>query len=295
MSEHIQQAYDILDRAYREYKPSHVVTLTSWGHDSQVSTDIANRWRKRHTTPLHHFRVATINTGLSCDGWVQWCERQARSRGYPYLMWHPDSELGFNWYAKNARAYGFPYSRAGHSMQYRMLKERTINRIRRTYSQHRKDRVLFVSGQYRAESEYRSNIDYHWRNGNTAWASPLADWTKDQIQQYRVDNDLPSNPFYERVGGSGDCNCNWGNFVTLQRLKQTDPKLAAKLEPLDAEVKALHGWGWDETPSKGLLAERAGQLTLPSIEPLTGADLCAACHSKSHENEVMDKRKERAA
>lgn len=42
----------------------------------------------------------------------------------------------------------------------------------------------------------------------------------------------------------------------------------------------IHGWGWDERPSAGLLAERAGQLVLPGIEALAPSDtpdLCAGC------------------
>ena len=59
-------------------------------------------------------------------------------------------------------------------------------------------------------------------------------------------NDLPINPFYETVGGSGDCQCNWGKFITLDKLRKYSPKLACgNVALIDKLSKENHGYGWD--------------------------------------------------
>lgn len=273
----IQQSFDILTEAYQTYNIGAVIALTSFGNDSQVSTHLANEWRKKHLPITTPFRVYTINTGLSADGYVDWCWNAARELGYNYAIWHPEPHNGLNWYKQNALEYGFGYTRYMHSMYYRMLKERTVNRMRRYWHNATGKQILFVSGIYRAESSARANADIMSRTGNTAWVSPIVHWTKEDITTYRYKYDLPQNPFYETTGGSGDCQCNWGQFVTFDELQSASPKLAAELEPIHHECINKHGWGYGEQPSGGLLAERAGQMTLPGIEPLTGVNLCEGC------------------
>jgi len=273
----IEQAYHILDDAITAYQPRTVIALTSWGHDSQVSTHLADRWRRERNPNVMDFRVYTLDTGLSADGYIPWVQARAREAGYPFRVWEARTTHGLNWYLKNARTQGFGYTRAMHSLYYRMLKERTIRRMRAFWHRANGGRVLFVTGIYRAESAARANADVMSRDGNTCFVSPLIHWCKRDIAAYRVAHDLPQNPFYETTGGSGDCMCNWGQFVTFDELQATSPQLAAKIEPAHRDCIDRHGWGYGEAPSDGLLAEREGQLVLPGVEPLAGADLCAGC------------------
>lgn len=282
------QAYDILNRALYQYKPSTIVLMTSWGHDSQVSTDIAYKWARyyAHSTNVV---VVTLDTGVCADDYTAWCKQQAQGRYSPFVVWaNPD--VGFQWYADNATGYGFGYTKAFHSMfYYRMLKERTIAKILRHYKKHRYDRIMFVSGVYRAESIDRMNAPEVERHGAAVWVSPVVHWQKPQLEYYRQLHNLPDNPFYNTVGGSGDCLCNWGQFTSLDTMRKHSPKLGIKLAALSNHVTQLHGWGWGEAPSGGLLAERAGQLVLPGIEPLCAPDLCAGCNrSKPKQQEALD-------
>jgi 3'-phosphoadenosine 5'-phosphosulfate sulfotransferase (PAPS reductase)/FAD synthetase len=277
MSQHIQQAHVILSAAYNEYKPRTVIALTSWGNDSQVSTHIAARWAREHLPLTVNWRVATIHTGVAADGYVAWATEQARAAGYPWAMWHPEPQNGWTWYAQDVIKHGFGYTPSAHSLYYRILKERTLRRIRRAYRNLYGGRVMFVTGVFRDESSQRAAVPEYDRRGSEVWVNPLAYWRKADVTRYRIDNELPQNPFYKTTGGSGDCLCNWGQFVSFEDVQRGNPQLAAKLEPVHRECIAKHGWGYGERPSDGLLAERAGQMVLPTVEPLAGADLCAGC------------------
>jgi hypothetical protein len=232
--------------------------------------------------------VVTLDTGVSADGYIEWCKAQAMGRYSPFVVWdNPD--VGFEWYVNNAYEHGYGYTRQHHNtMYYRMLKERTIAKILRHYKKHRHDRVMFISGVYRAESMARRNLPETERHGAAVWVSPCVHWQKSDFIQYRATHELPDNPFYGTVGGSGDCQCNWGQFISLDELYTHSPRLALKLKAVDSLIVARHGWGYGQAPSAGLQAERAGQMVLPGIAPLA-PNLCEGCQRvKPQHNDALD-------
>jgi 3'-phosphoadenosine 5'-phosphosulfate sulfotransferase (PAPS reductase)/FAD synthetase len=129
------------------------------------------------------------------------------------------------------------------------LKERAIWRILAHYKQDRHDKVLFVTGIRLAESAARAAIATECRRldtSNIILCNPLLHWPDLQLTQYRWEHELPENPFYATVKGSGDCQCNWGNFITKERLQRYSPDLAAgNVATLDALSRDTHGYGWD--------------------------------------------------
>jgi 3'-phosphoadenosine 5'-phosphosulfate sulfotransferase (PAPS reductase)/FAD synthetase len=286
----VKTSEQILEEAYQKYKPSHVIALTSWGHDSMVSTSNAYGWALHHEDDIN-FRVISLDTGLASDKWALWAKEAAWTIGYEKCFSIYDNpDVGFNWYAQDALKYGFGYTPSKHTnFYYRMLKERTIRKIVKHYKSSRHDHIMFVSGVYRAESLARANVPEYEKMGSSIWVNPLCYWTKAQIESYRVNHGFPDNPFYQSTGGSGDCNCNWGQFVSLAQFKYYNPVLGSKLETLSNEVKKIHGYGWGEKPSAGLLAENRGQLTLLGIEPLVTPNLCAGCtRPKQNESKAID-------
>lgn len=289
---HIEQAFDILTLADRIHRPNTIIALSSWGHDSQVSTEIAYQWAKRRGRAMQ-FIVMTLDTGIAADGYIEWVQSQDR---YPRIEVWDNPEVGFEWYAKNAMEFGFGHTKAHHTnFYYRMLKERTIRQIIAHYKHSRDDRVMLVSGVFRQESPDRTDTPEIQRFGASVWVAPIVHWSKSQIATYRIANGLPDNPFYETVGGSGDCLCNWGLFNSLSEIEHSSPCLARKIAAINDEIKARHGWGWGEAPSNALKQENAGQLTLPGIEPLTTPFLCAGCkrqkpgHQLALDNVAMTK------
>jgi hypothetical protein len=115
----------------------------------------------------------------------------------------------------------------------------------------RHDKTLFATGRRRAESRERADIPEmeSFPNNNKLFCSPILYWSNEECDWYRIEHGLPDNPFYDTVRGSGDCQCNWGRFITYRMLQKHSPQLAAgNVAEVDRISRKNHGYGWDGTP-----------------------------------------------
>lgn len=281
MNRLIEDARRILNEAIEMHNPSHIICLFSGGYDSMVATHLVHSLAPPQPTMTY-----AIDTRLSADGWAAYVQGVADKMGWRFDIYN--NEKGFREYADWVQRQGQPYSRRGHAFAYNRLKDRAIAAMVRDHKVSRFDRVLFVSGIRRAESATRAKLESpHSRCGAGAFTNPLFNWSDEILLTYRIEHELPENPFYETVGGSGDCQCNWGGFIDLDTLQQHSPDLACgRVALLDKLSKENHGWGWGEKPSEYLLQRRRGQAELfeeyedegDSASPF----LCAGCsRSKS--------------
>lgn len=270
--QHIDTSIRIIEKAFWEWKPSAVFMLYSGGYDSLVSTHIAMQ-TLRALGKEHLATVASIDTCLSADAWQHYVATTAASFNWHHEIWmNPRPEF----YYEFVRTSGTPYTRQIHwQMMYRNLKERALDIGRASRKNHPRDRCLLISGMRRAESPERANTPETLKDGAGLWVSPIVYWSDMQVYEYRVSRSFPVNPFYETIGGSGDCACNWTCKTSLDLLWQYSPLLASQIQPVSDEAKAKFGWGYGERPSKTLIAERRGQMVLPGIEPVM--NLCAGC------------------
>lgn len=145
---------------------------------------------------------------------------------------------------------GFP-GPAMHYKMYQRLKERPLEQVRRELVVNpRQDRVVFLAGRRRSESERRKSIPLHERRGSVIWVSPLAMWTKLDLNLYRKLFAVPRNPVSDALHMSGECLC--GAFAhpgELEELEFWFPTMAQEIRDLETEVRAAgHGepfcqWG----------------------------------------------------
>lgn len=268
----IDEALAILTRAYAHWQPSWIFLLYSGGYDSVCSTDIGWEWAK-DAGLLDRVKVVSLDTGVAADGWREYVTRVAKASGWRHELWdNPKPDF----YYDNCRDFGFPYTKEMHAfMMYRNLKERTLDAVRAAHKTSQHDRCLLVSGIRRDESNERRTWPEEVKDGAALWVSPLVNWQGNDVLVHRVARGFEANPFYETVGGSGDCECNWGQFTDIDTLEKYSPKLSERIRPVHEYCLATFGYGYGERPSKGLLAERAGQLLLPGVEPIV--NLCASC------------------
>lgn len=242
----MREPQHILSEAIELYKPVQVVCLYSGGYDSLCATHLAHRL-DTHGVPM---AVWSIYTNLAADGWREYVSQVATELDFAKFSIY-DNVKGFEQFTEFVRLCGAPYSRAGHKHAYRRLKDRAISAIHMLYKVNRHDKTLFLSGMRRAESRDRKDADeYHQeKKSSKCFVSPLVHWSDEDIASYRIDHDLPDNPFYSTVKGSGDCQCNWGNFIKRHQLRRYSPKLeAGNVAMLDKLSKENHGYGWDEVP-----------------------------------------------
>ena len=271
----IQQAIDLVHQAIDKWNPSSIVCAFSGGYDSMVTTHIINNHREAFNIPV---RTMSIDTGLTADGWREYIDKTANRFGWGLFFEYGDIESYKNWVKVN----GQPYSRKGHHYAYNRLKDRAFDATLKRLKNNWRDKVLFVSGLYRAESTERQKLTepiQRKRESNAIFVNPCFYWQKGDFLQYRLDHDLPTNPFYDTVGGSGDCQCNWGRFITLRKLQKYSPQLAAgNVGEIDSLSKEFHGYGWDGTPAGQTEMFATFEDNSKGVSPF----LCANCSRDSY-------------
>lgn len=278
----IDNARDITEKAITDHNPSHVLCLFSGGYDSMVATHVIHAFDL--SLPV---LVYSIDTQLSADGWRDYVTRVARQFGWRHDIY--DNGGGYEEYAGWVEKNGQPYSRKGHMFAYNRLKGRAIDAMKRDHKTGRFDRILMISGVRKNESSARQKLESPYsRYGSAVFVNPLFHWLENHMLAYRLEHELPENPFYETVGGSGDCQCNWGQFIDLETLKKHSPCLAqSRVAYLDKLSRENHGWGWGEKPSEYDLRKQEGQMELfPEEQDFDGVPtspfLCEGCsRSKS--------------
>lgn len=262
----ITQSHQIIENAIAAATPEHatlhVVILYSGGYDSLITAHVAHIHQR--------YSVWSIDTMLSADGWREYVTGVAQHYAWDHHIYN--NETGYAQFQTWVAHHGCPRTRQGHTHAYRRLKERALYAILMQYKQQRHDRVLFLTGIRRAESNDRRDVG-EWRrmgHSNIFFANPILYWSDSDVTRYRWDHDLPENPFYATVRGSGDCQCNWGNFITLNKLRQHSPNLAhGRVHDLDASSRATHGYGWD--------GEIEGQLSMIDDDDDGSFSLCMQC------------------
>lgn len=264
------QAQKILDNAIQEWEPVALVALFSGGYDSMITTHVLHRL-DTHGLPI---QVWAIDTQLAADGWREYVQSVTDQFGWDFQIY--DNKKGFRQFVESVRKKGCPRTRKMHTYVFQKLKERGIDAIHVRNKTRRSDKTLFVSGMRRAESNYRKNADEVSRIGksNKIFAAPIVHWSNEQCGWYRIENNLPDNPFYDTVKGSGDCQCNWGRFITYRTLQKYSPELAAgNVAEIDKISRELHGYGWDGTPD----AQTEMFVDFGGEGELTSPFLCEGC------------------
>lgn len=274
---------EILDAAYDEHKPSTVIACFSGGYDSMTSTHIGLQWAKRRDVKL---LTIAVDTRIAADGWRKFVTSAAAQLGAgDFQIWmNPDIETWEN----DVKAHGFIYDRSQHKFYFYYLKQRAFRQLVQANKRSYKDRVMFVNGVRRAESDLRANTPEYERIGAGVYVNPIVYWSNEEVATYRADHDFPINPFYERTGNSGDCLCNWHRHITPDQLHTYAKDAANVIDPLDAYSREHFGYGYGEMPTKGMKAEAAGQLRLFEWDTECTPNLCAGCNKPEPRNEVLD-------
>lgn len=189
-------------------------SLVSGGNDSYT---VAHLFRDQLTHFVH------ANTGTGIEATREHVRATAEEWGIPLLEVHPKPGQGYddlvrgNVFARSretgelvqAWPGGFP-GPAAHQVMYTRLKERGLETIPHLLgiSGSRTERVVFIAGRRRAESERRATVPHRESRGTTEWSSPIAVWHKADLLAYRLMNGgVPVNPVAQRLGMSGECGC----------------------------------------------------------------------------------------
>lgn len=226
----IEQAHMIVDWAWETHGVGRQLAATcilfSGGNDSTCLTHLM---RCRADYAVH------CNTTIGIEATREFVRETCINWDLPLIEQLPPQS-----YRDLVKERGFP-GPAFHFLYYTRLKERSLEAVRNLLvSNPRRERVLYIAGRRRSESNRRANVQLADRKGSMVFASPIAMWTKCDLVTYRaVMGDVPFNPVTDHLGMSGECLC--GAFASdneLERIRFWYPDVAAEIDDLMKEVKA---------------------------------------------------------
>ena len=238
-----RDAMRVLDVARREHFHKHEMTaavvMVSGGNDSLTLA---------HLVRPHVSHIGMANTGVGVEETRQFVRDLAAEWQMPLIEKSPKPQDSYRTFVVR---HGFP-GPGKHDHMFQRLKERCFRQIRSDcISNPRKQRVLFIMGRRRAESKRRENLGELDRDGSIVYASPLINWTDDDMATYRATNDVPHNPVTDHLHMSGECLC--GAFAgpgEEELVRFFYPDAMAQIDAL-AQDAANNGvrakrcrWGW---------------------------------------------------
>lgn len=233
----VERAATTIATAIAEHSPVAVYALVSGGNDSTVMSHLARYSGHRLDAIVH------INTGIG----IEETREFVRNTWAPYLDLPLIEEHPPVPYDDIVLEHGFP-GPAGHRFMYIRLKERALQRVRREAQTKRGDRVVFLTGVRRSESQRRmGSVQPIVRQSSIVWVAPIVDFTNDDMREYRSLHRLPVNEVTTHLHMSGECLC--GSFAHEGELNEIAffyPQTAARIRALqeraaDAGVHCV--WG----------------------------------------------------
>ena len=189
--DHLQTAppEEILEWAIKTFGQRFAV-VTSFQSEGMVVLDMAARISG-------DVRIVTLETGRLPDETYQIIERVRQRYGLTVEMVVPDS-----------REVETMISRFGPNLFYESLPYRTLCcQVRKVRPLNRKlsDLDAWAVGLRRTQSETREGLLPVEEQAGRLKFSPLADWTKQQVEEYTATHDLPRHPLYAKGYSSIGC------------------------------------------------------------------------------------------
>lgn len=255
----IAKSMEIIDEAVAQHDPSHLFAMFSSGHDSLCASHLVSQ-HPRFT------RAVTIDTTIGVREALIYARQTAIRYGWRLIEYRPPVS-----YREIVLKHGFPGPGA-HSLMYRLLKERCIDRLVREHKTRWNDRIGLVTGVRTSESVRRmGHVEPIKRDGCQLWIAPIAHWTDDDKDAYMARHNLPRSPVVDAICMSGECLC--GAFARKEELVELEhhfPETAAEIHELQrlAATSGKHA-KWGERPKGG------------RRKPTMGGMLCDGCNQKN--------------
>lgn len=264
-----------------------VVTLFSGGNDSTVLAHLMRPWSTH---------AAHANTGIGIEQTRQFVRDTCQEWGL--LLLERTAPRDEDSYRTHVLAHGFP-GPGMHARMYQRLKERALEQVRRELVTNGwQERVVFLAGRRRDESERRKDVPHVERKGSVVWESPLVEWTKLDMTTYRLmhlnEDPVPVNEVSQRLHMSGECLCgSYAHPGEIDEIRFWFPAVAEYIDSLERQIedradipqhRRRWGWGADRKAAENLIRETAvmtgqGDLLdyLAELEPSTPGVLCSDC------------------
>lgn len=243
------------------------VVLFSGGNDSTI---LAHLFRESVTHAVH------ANTTIGIEATREFVRTTCQVWGLPLIERRPPRIV--DRYDSLVLEHGFP-GPGHHFKMYQRLKERALEQVRREFvSDPRRQRIVFLAGRRRSESQRRAKVPATERRGSIVWVSPLVNWTRWDLNTYRqMHRDVPVNEVSGLIHMSGECCC--GSFAKpgeREELGYWFPELLHHIASLEAAIahredipEYRRKWGWGANRRVGADAH-----------PSPTGPLCSTCDNR---------------
>lgn len=275
MLELVGEARDLLDLTIERHVTNDgrmvaaTVILFSGGNDSTV---LAHLFREQADYAAH------ANTTIGIEKTRDFVRNTCEEWGLSLLERKPPRESDH--YRALVLDQGFP-GPGHHFKMFQRLKERVIEQIQRELvGNPYKERVVFLAGRRRDESQRRATIPEMERTGSRVYVSPLVNWTKADLTTYRLmQGDVPVNEVSDLIHMSGECLC--GSFASAGEREEIGywfPEIFEEIAALEAEIADRDDipghrktWGWGADPAV---------LKRSRSKPSKVGALCSSCEDR---------------
>lgn len=254
-----QLSAERIERAIREYQPTHILATVSGGTDSAAEIEFAQEAGVKIDAILH------CRTGTGIAQTTQHVVDYYGNLGPDFIL--ADAGDAYERYVMRKGFFGIGPD--AHRFSYHILK---ADPMRAAISKHirkrqRGVRVMLLNGARKSESaNRRQNLKETRLDKGNLWVNAIHDWTNGDRDRYLRIRKTPINPVAVQLCRSGECMC--GTAQTMQeRLEAAAiyPEWGAWLNDLERRAKAKFGWAWGETMPRPVDPDQ-----LDMFQPLCG-------------------------
>lgn len=229
----------LLERLSEDYHYTSIYAAVSGGDDSMTALRFA------HNSPhIELDGVVHMDTGIGVSETREFVEKKCEELGLDLIvLGDSNARYSNEMYSFLIQQNGFPGIPV-HSTMWKNLKDKPLGRWRRAVERidekegAEEGKVALISGVRKHESdnryEYLSDEAIQEISG-AIWASPLVDFTDQDMSEYRDKHDIEPNPVAALLCISGECLCGaYGNREKeIQDLQTFYPQTAGKIHELE--------------------------------------------------------------
>jgi 3'-phosphoadenosine 5'-phosphosulfate sulfotransferase (PAPS reductase)/FAD synthetase len=269
IDEQLVQSQFIMAASIAEIQPKVTVALVSGGTDSLTAFYVAQALE----IPIDY--IVHVHTGTGVLQTLDFVEQWAEGTGIPLLLC--DAERAYENYVLRKGFFGRGVK--AHAMSYHILKADPLRKGMSKLRQGRRDYpIMMLTGIRLDESDNRKynfaaqTVKRDPAAPNNIFVNLIEHWTQADCNEFLTQLGVARNPVAKALHRSAECMC--GTMQTKEDRQLASimyPEWGKWLDTLEATVKDLHGWAWDQNIPRSIKQEKAGQIALPGFE------LCRRC------------------
>lgn len=227
-----ETATRVLERL-ADRNPDHIYAAVSGGDDSMTALHVAHQCDAVTLDGVVH-----LDTGIGVSETRRYVEQKCNEWGLKLVtVGNANARFGHERYRHLVTQYGFPGANPiAHQQMWKNLKDKPLQKFQRSLD----GQLALISGVRKFESDTRYERltgDGLQNVSQILWASPIVEFTDEDLQAYRRHHDIEDNPVAALLCTSAECLCGaYGDRENLPLIRQYFPDVAQQIFQLEWDV-----------------------------------------------------------